>query len=735
MTAHSRIGGSWSTIEQIHARVGGTWKSIDTGYTKIAGTWQQFWSAAAPAVPVFVGATGATYPLAAGPRTVGFASSAVTGVEAGDLMLVMLSDDYTVPDWVQSGWTQVFYRSGFDGTSTVAFWYKYATSSDTTFSLSKSGTENSSLALNLVIFRNVEYDSYENTTINTDVAPSIDVSEAGSIVVVSAFGQDEPPGATLLPPSGYTLAVSAILDNAAAMATGYKLSVPSGTETPGSFSGLSLGNYLDVISVVLTPTPEPVTVQYLVIAGGGGGASGPNNIRGAGGAGAGGYRSSVTGESSGGGASAESALSLSPSISYTVTIGAGGAGGITTNGNDGSDSVFSSVTSIGGGGTTRQTDGRDGGSGGGASANGTGDRTGGLGEANQGFGGGDTFTLVPGGGAGGGGASAAGQNQVSGDGASGGGGLSSSITGSAVTRAAGGDGGSGVLGGIDGGDGTGNTGNGGGGGSGNNSIVGDFGDGGNGGSGVVIIKYPDTYTISVGAGLTSSTSSSGGYTVTQFTAGSDTVVFGDGTPISYTYIGHYENTDNTTTYTFNGINTGGTGMLVMSFAGEGSGVSPTVNSVSVSGQSAIKAAGNNETQGAQEIWYLELTNPAVTTVNVTVSTAQEGVRAALGVWRVNNYFSTTPIFTGTQVTSGLTSTITTSTLPSDSVVIAGFTDRDGGRTFTWSGVVENYETNTSEINSSFTGASTQLLSSQAVTVSVTTSASSAGLVLAVVAWR
>jgi hypothetical protein len=41
----------------------------------------------------------------------------------------------------------------------------------------------------------------------------------------------------------------------------------------------------------------------------------------------------------------------------------------------------------------------------------------------------------------------------------------------------------------------------------------------------VVVKYPDTRTISVGAGLTSSTTTSGGYKVTSFTAGSGTVTF------------------------------------------------------------------------------------------------------------------------------------------------------------------------------------------------------------------
>jgi hypothetical protein len=40
------------------------------------------------------------------------------------------------------------------------------------------------------------------------------------------------------------------------------------------------------------------------------------------------------------------------------------------------------------------------------------------------------------------------------------------------------------------------------------------------------VKYPDTITLSVGVGLTSSTSSAGGFKVTTFTAGSDTVTVG-----------------------------------------------------------------------------------------------------------------------------------------------------------------------------------------------------------------
>jgi hypothetical protein len=65
---------------------------------------------------------------------------------------------------------------------------------------------------------------------------------------------------------------------------------------------------------------------------------------------------------------------------------------------------------------------------------------------------------------------------------------------------------------------------GGGGSGGGNTSIGSPGSGGAGGSGVVILKYPDSATITIGAGLTGTTASpSGGFTVTTITAGTGNV--------------------------------------------------------------------------------------------------------------------------------------------------------------------------------------------------------------------
>ena len=146
------------------------------------------------------------------------------------------------------------------------------------------------------------------------------------------------------------------------------VALPSGgtVTTSGNYrihSFTSSGTFVNTIA--------SLSVEYLVIAGGGGGGVGDQNaVAYGGGGGAGGYRTNVAGQTSGRGSSAEAALSLSAG-NKTVTVGAGGAGatGDDQLGTNGGDSVFDSITSIGGGrGGAKCAAGSCGGSGGGGKA-------------------------------------------------------------------------------------------------------------------------------------------------------------------------------------------------------------------------------------------------------------------------------------------------------------------------------------------------------------------------------
>jgi hypothetical protein len=270
---------------------------------------------------------------------------------------------------------------------------------------------------------------------------------------------------------------------------------------PGTFTVTCAGNPLG-----------STTVDYLVVAGGGagGGAYG-------GGGGAGGFRQNFPSPATGG-------LPVTAQ-GYPITVGAGGTGGSGTapapTSTPGINSVFSTITSTGGGRGLRVgvcTSGGTGGSGGGGSCGFN------LGPKSTPGGAGNTPPVSPPqgnpGGAGtgacspvsnftaggGGGASAAGANGgvTPGVGGNGGAGTATSITGSPVTYAGGGGGGfftsapgsagtggaggggnAATTGGVTGGAGTVNTGGGGGGSTGSQPYT---GVGGAGGSGIVSNK-------------------------------------------------------------------------------------------------------------------------------------------------------------------------------------------------------------------------------------------------------
>ena len=275
-------------------------------------------------------------------------------------------------------------------------------------------------------------------------------------------------------------------------------------------------------AVSSAPTPANNNVDYLVIAGGGSGGRAHG-----GGGGAGGYR-----ESSG---AASGCYTRSPlgacvaalpvtATSYPVTVGGGGAAPTSSpdfKGERGSNSVFSTITSTGGGnGSTESTTnstGAGGSGGGGTYAPNPGTTPGGAGNTPpvspaQGTAGGTGGSYGPGAAStgGGGGAVQAGNNGSPSASGAGGNGTTSCITGSPVTRAGGGGGsatnygaGSPAAGGPGGGGagqaksggtagsptpgtaGTANTGCGGGGGYGGPSPN----VGGAGGSGIVVIRY------------------------------------------------------------------------------------------------------------------------------------------------------------------------------------------------------------------------------------------------------
>jgi len=296
--------------------------------------------------------------------------------------------------------------------------------------------------------------------------------------------------------------------------------------TDGTSGQVLSTNGSGVLSWVDRAAAATTSVEYLVVAGGGGG-----GYSGGGGGGAGGYKANT--------------LSVASGTSYTVTVGAAGAGSTvgTSAGGDGTSSIFSSVSTSGGGGggsyaaVSGAYNGRNGGSGGGAAAYAAVVGTGGTGVSGEGFAGGVNATPSPYPSGGGGGAAAVGAAASGSQSGAGGSGTNWQSLG---TFYAGGGGGGGTqegaTRGIAGSGSTGNGGNylsagsaasantGGGGGGGGNFNLGANSYGGNGGSGVVILRYPNTYILAVSTTGSPTVTNVGGYRYYTFT-GSGSITF------------------------------------------------------------------------------------------------------------------------------------------------------------------------------------------------------------------
>jgi hypothetical protein len=380
---------------------------------------------------------------------------------------------------------------------------------------------------NTLIDTTVSYNTPTGQSL-TYTTPSTSTGQAGSVYGPQTFTITS--GATYIL-SG-TASISGLPNGLTVDSQSYDNSAPGNILTITLGGVFPSANSLNTNLVIsgLTSTLANFDVDFLVVAGGG---AGNNDV--GGGGGAGGLRTSY-GSTTGGGGSAESSLTLATATNYTITVGAGGtytyAG--TTN-NPGNNSIFSTITSTGGGGGAfADVNGGNGGSGGGG-----GRRTGIGGSAVtspvvQGYAGGNgTYYSGDGSGAGGGGAGGAGNGNSSN--IVGGNSLSVSITGSSVEYAGGGGGGSGSggTGGSGGGAGAGSGGQSGGSGSSASANTGSGGGGGanagggggNGGSGIVILRYPNTKTITIPGGLTATTTTDGSDKVTTFTAGTGNISF------------------------------------------------------------------------------------------------------------------------------------------------------------------------------------------------------------------
>lgn len=442
------------------------------------------------------------------------------------------SDRWTHVAVTFSGSTSTCYINGIRGTSATATWTSISSGNFLIGNWVENTTSTDYRWKGAIDEVRVHSRALNATEINTDLKTYGPVNASG---LVAYFDFNEGSGTT-----GFNQKY------AASSATNLTL---SGTPT---FADVAIATTTSTSNVVTFPrtylnnmggwaAPSLGTsLNYLVVGGGGGGGIGIDTAHGGGGGGAGGYRTNVAGATSGRNSSAEASFTVADSR-YPVVVGLGGGAQPrrSTEATNGGSSTFATITSSGGGRGANyyEFSATVGGSGGGGAASTDANRlAGAAGTTGQGFAGGNGHNNRYGGG--GGGAGSAGSNATSSSPGAGGAGLASTISGSSVTRAAGGIGGHSTTGGA-GVSGAPNTGNGG---SGGNVNSGTIQTAGSGGSGIVILAWSETYTVTYNYD-----DATGGNTTASedYVAGSTALVLPTPTKTGYTFAGWFSDSAKT----------------------------------------------------------------------------------------------------------------------------------------------------------------------------------------------
>lgn len=206
------------------------------------------------------------------------------------------------------------------------------------------------------------------------------------------------------------------------------------------------------------------------------------------------------------------------------------------------------------------------------------------------------------------------------------------------------------------------------------------------------------------------------------------------TPAVVSYITNVSDIANASTYNFTAVNIGGPGLIVVNLhGGQGTATAWTVSSCTIGGVSATVHV-NPSSPDSCAIASAVITSGTTADISFTATTTL--ARAVVGVYRITDYQSVTPVATASQTTNASTDTRTvTLNTSAGGVVIAGTSNSDPS-SFTWTNATENYDVTLSETSNSFAGASDNTTGGNLTITVVSTDITPAdGYTLSAVSWR
>jgi hypothetical protein len=194
-------------------------------------------------------------------------------------------------------------------------------------------------------------------------------------------------------------------------------------------------------------------------------------------------------------------------------------------------------------------------------------------------------------------------------------------------------------------------------------------------------------------------------------------------PSSITYVTSVADGTNSTTYTFNGINLGGPGLVVLSVNCDSSNANATITGATINGNPADIQIQDIDSVGRKVSAFITTRiNDPSPSINITLNLSALATRCGIGIYRIqNNISDIINVYNFVDVVVAPYSTVLTTTLSGvqeNTLVIANsIFDAAQVATAIWTNVTENYDFRF-DVNSLLTGANTKVLSSGDYTVSV-----------------
>jgi hypothetical protein len=201
---------------------------------------------------------------------------------------------------------------------------------------------------------------------------------------------------------------------------------------------------------------------------------------------------------------------------------------------------------------------------------------------------------------------------------------------------------------------------------------------------------------------------------------------------SVSYRANYSSITNASSYTFTSCDIGteaGRDQIVIAVH---TGAGGTVDTVTVGGSSATRISGTGAGLNVA-LWRVGGVTGSTATIEVTMPSTAD--RCLIAVYALYDLLSVTPIDSdSTFALSGSSSLSRTIDTRNDGVIIAMASSNAGSRTFTWTGVTENYDVSLESAHS-YSGGSGTSTSNTTTTVSFTIAGGGTGLTFTLASWR